>query len=180
MSRYVAFLSGMNLGGRRITNADLRTQVEQLGFTDVGTFRASGNVVLTAERGGRAAVAERLETGLLAALGYAVPVFVREAGEVRAIAAQEPFPAPLVRGSAGKLQVALLLARPDAAARRRALALATHDDQLAIAATELYWLPSGGISDSDLDLKALATVLGAMTIRTMGTIRELAAKHLAG
>jgi hypothetical protein len=45
MSRYVAFLRGMNLGGRRISNDDLRSRFEALGCEDVATFRASGNVV---------------------------------------------------------------------------------------------------------------------------------------
>ena len=42
---------------------------------------------------------------------------------------------------------------------------------------ELYWLPRGGISESDLDLKALDAALGPTTIRTKGTIDQIAAKH---
>jgi hypothetical protein len=34
--------------------------------------------------------------------------------------------------------------------------------------------------DSELDLKAIAGALGAMTVRTKGTIELLAEKHLAG
>ena len=40
MSRYVAFLRGMNLGGRRITNDALRAQFEALDCDEVATFRA--------------------------------------------------------------------------------------------------------------------------------------------
>ena len=35
MERYVAFLRGMNLGGRRIKNDELRGAFEALGFADV-------------------------------------------------------------------------------------------------------------------------------------------------
>jgi hypothetical protein len=35
------------------------------------------------------------------------------------------------------------------------------------------------MSDSELDLKALATILGSMTIRTKGTVDQIAAKHFA-
>jgi uncharacterized protein (DUF1697 family) len=41
---------------------------------------------------------------------------------------------------------------------------------------ELYWLPSGGLLESDLDLKAIEKLLGADTRRTMGTIEQIAAK----
>jgi uncharacterized protein (DUF1697 family) len=44
MARYVAFLRGINLGGRRIANDELRSHFEALGCEDVATFRASGNL----------------------------------------------------------------------------------------------------------------------------------------
>ena len=67
-----------------------------------------------------------------------------------------------------------------AAARKKALALAPDEDRLAIEGRELYWLPSGGISDSDLDLTAIDTALGEGTMRTMGTIEQIAAKYRPG
>ena len=36
MERYVAFLRGMNLGGRRIKNEELKREFEQLGLGDEG------------------------------------------------------------------------------------------------------------------------------------------------
>jgi uncharacterized protein (DUF1697 family) len=180
MPRFAAFLRGMNLGRRRISNADLRRHVEALGLADVAVFRASGNVIVTAQEGvSPDAVARRIETGLAAALGYDVPVFLRTAPQLRAIAALEPFGAERVAASSGRLQVALLRAAPSAADRRRALAHATDEDALAISGTELYWLPSGGMADSQLDLKALGAILGHSTMRTKGTIELIAAKHFA-
>jgi hypothetical protein len=90
-----------------------------------------------------------------------------------AIAAHEPFDAKQLAASKGKLQVALLTRKPGAGAKRKALGLSTREDCLAIDDRELYWLPSGGMSESELDLKALATLLGPMTwivpvIRTAG------------
>lgn len=178
MSRYVAFLRGMNLGGRRISNADLRSHFEALGCEEVATFRASGNVVFERDEP-PAKLTPRLEAGLAEALAYEVPVFLRSAEEVLAIAAREPFEAKAVEASKGKLQVALLTEEPGQAVVKKALALATDDDRLAIEDRELYWLPKGGISESELDLKAIAAALGPTTIRTKGTIDQLAAKHLA-
>jgi uncharacterized protein (DUF1697 family) len=178
MPRYAAFLRGINVGGHRVSSADLRSCVAELGFEDVAIFRASGNVVLSDEHGGGpGAVAARLEVGLAKSLGYDVPVFLRTASELQAIAVQDPFPARLVRGSAGKLQVLLLAGKPSAQTRQKVLALASDDDRLAIDGRELYWLPSGGISDSDLDLKAIESMLGKTTTRTKGTVEQIAAKH---
>jgi uncharacterized protein (DUF1697 family) len=178
MSRYVAFLRGMNLGGRRIKNEELRRHFEEMGFEEVATFRASGNVIFSASGSEtESKLAARVEKELDARLGYDVPVFLRSIEEVAAIAAQQPFAPKQVKSSKGKLQVSLLKKKPSAAAKKKALALATDDDQLAIEGRELYWLPSAGISESDLDLKALDRALGPGTIRTMGTIEQLSSKY---
>jgi uncharacterized protein (DUF1697 family) len=177
MERYVAFLRGMNLGGRRIKNDELRSEFEALGFADVACFRASGNVIFGAGEGDEAALTARIETGLEEALGYQVPVFLRSAAELLAIAAREPFEASLVAASKGKLQVAFLLDAPTKKSGSEALDLATDEDRLAIDGRELYWLPSGGISESDLDLRTLEATLGTWTMRTMGTVEQIAHRH---
>lgn len=178
MARYAAFLRGINIGNRRVKNDALRLCCEELGFADVAVFRASGNVVLDA--GGESEadeVARRLEAGLADALGFEVAVFLRSAAQVRAIARYEPFEAPELAASEGRAQVSLLAKAPSAATRRKVLALATADDRLAIRGRELYWLPAGKMSDSGLDLKAIERLLGPWTMRTKGTIVQVAAKY---
>jgi uncharacterized protein (DUF1697 family) len=178
MERYVAFLRGMNLGGRRIKNEELKREFVTLGFADVACFRASGNVIFAAGEGDEARQAARIEAGLEKSLGYAVPVFLRSAAELRSVAAQEPFEASLTAASKGKLQVAFLVGVPSEKQRKDALDLATDEDRLAIDGRELYWLPSGGMSESELDLKAIGAVLGLTTIRTKGTIDQIVTKYL--
>ena len=184
MARYAAFLRGMNVGGHRLGNAELRAHFEALGFEQVATFRASGNVVFSDERAELTAaqlrkVEERVEQGLAAALGYAVPTFVRDAREMRAIAALAPFTEAEVGALTGKQQVALLSSAPSAGAREQVLALASAEDLLAFGPRELYWQPAGGVSDSALELKLIERVLGAMTVRTRATIELVAAAHFA-
>jgi uncharacterized protein (DUF1697 family) len=170
----------MNLGKRRIKNPELKAEFDQLGFTEVATFRASGNVIFGVERKqSEAALTKKIEAGLADGLGYAVPVFLRSAAEVEAIAAREPFEPRLVAASKGKLQVLLLPGKPAAKARRAVLDLATDEDLLAIEGRQLYWLPGGGTIDSDLDLRAIDSALGKGTMRTMGTVEQIAAKHCA-
>lgn len=177
MGLYVAFLRGMNLGKRRIKNEELRAEFERLGFAGVASFRASGNLVFESPKKSEAALTKTIEAGLADGLGYEVPVFLRSGAEVAAIAAREPFDVERVAASKGKLQVSLLLEKPNAAAKGKVLALAGEEDLLAIEGRELYWLPSGGILDSELDQKAIAAALGTSTTRTMGTIEQIAAKH---
>lgn len=179
VDRYVAFLRGMNLGGRRIKNEVLRARFEELGFLEVATFRASGNVIfaLKGGGGGEGVLCKRIEEGLSEALGYDVPTFLRSAAEVEEIRAQEPFEASLLEATAGRLQVSILSSAPTAAVRERVLAMASDVDRLSIRGRELYWLPSGGTLDSALDLKAIDAILGRSTMRTKGTVDQIAAKH---
>jgi uncharacterized protein (DUF1697 family) len=179
MPRYGAFLRGMNVGGYRITNEELRGVFAAMGLGEVQSFRASGNVVFTGDEEEPAALTARIEAELERSLGYAVPTLLRAEEEVRAIAAARPFPAGVVEASGGKLQVALLLARPDPGARAEMLALETEADRLALEGRELYWLPSGGITDSQLEMKTIERHLGPMTMRTKGTIELLAERHFS-
>jgi uncharacterized protein (DUF1697 family) len=181
VAQYAAFLRGVNLGpNRRVSGAELRTAFEDMGFEDVGTFRASGNVVFGGASGSEAKLKATVEEGLLAATGMEIVVFLRSAAEMRAIAGFGPFKPGLVAKSKGKLQVSMLPKKPTAAAQKKVLALATDDDPLAFGDRELYWLPSGGQMESDLDLKAIEKLVGPSTRRTMGTMEQLTAKFFAG
>jgi uncharacterized protein (DUF1697 family) len=179
MQRYVAFLRGMNLGGRRIKNEELKREFEQLALDDVSCFRASGNVIFASKEKGEEKLKQRLEAGLGESLGYKVPVFLRSAAELEAVSALEPFDPKLVSASKGKPQVAFLPSAPKAKAKKQALALASDEDRLAIEGRELYWLPSGGISDSQLDLKTIEAAVGPWTMRTKGTVDQIVAKLTA-
>jgi uncharacterized protein (DUF1697 family) len=172
---HAAFLRGVNLGKHhRVSSAELKSVFEGVGLSDVATFRASGNVLFSGD-----ATAARIEEAIERSLGFVAAVFLRTADEVRAIAASEPFPAENVAASGGKLQVAMLPRKPTAAARKKVLALATADDALAFGARELYWLPSGGQMESELDLAAIEKLVGPTTRRTMGTVEQMAAKFFS-
>jgi uncharacterized protein (DUF1697 family) len=180
MSRYAAFLRAINVTGRRISNAELGACFETIGFRDVNVFRASGNVIFDVDGEPPAEIAARIEEGLARSLGYEVATFLRMASEVRAIADHEPFDPAHVQASGGKLQVAMLATRPASRTQEDVLALAIDEDKLAFGARELYWLPSGGTLESTLDLKMIGKLLGVTTMRTKGTVEQIAAKYFAG
>jgi uncharacterized protein (DUF1697 family) len=179
MSRYAAFLRGINVGGHRVKNTELRALFEAMGLAEVRTFRASGNVIFRADSELTNELSERIEASLEQSLGYGVATFLRTAGEFREIARAEPFAAKHVEASAGRLQVGMLDAPPAASVRKQVLALASDDDRLAFGARELYWLPSGGMLESALELKLIEQLIGPMTLRTKNTIEQIAAKHFS-
>jgi tetraacyldisaccharide-1-P 4'-kinase len=57
--------------------------------------------------------------------------------------------------------------------------MATDEDRLAFAERELYWLPSGNMRDSALKLKRVEALVGTWTMRTKGTIEQIAEKYFA-
>lgn len=172
--RYAAFLRAVNLGkNRRVTSDRLKALFEEVGAEDVATFRTSGNVVFEASRD----MVRDLEKHLEKALGHEMVIFLRTAAEVKEIAARTPFPAKAVEASKGKLQVAIFEKKPTAAVQKKALALASEEDRLSFGKRELYWLPSGGYADSALDRSALDELIGPTTVRTKGTVEQLAAKY---
>jgi uncharacterized protein (DUF1697 family) len=174
--RYAAFLRAVNVGrNHRVSSDELRAIFEGIGAEDVATFRTSGNVVFEAPRD----LAAEIETALEKTLGYDVGVFVRTARELEQIVAYRPFKPAQLKASKGKLQVSMLSAKPSAAKRKQVLALATDQDLLDFGRRELYWLPSGGTMESTLDRTTIDGLLGPTTMRTKGTVEQLAAKFFA-
>ena len=62
MSRYLAFLRAINVGGHTVKMDALRHIFESLGFTSVETFIASGNVIFEAGQQDPAALEKAIET----------------------------------------------------------------------------------------------------------------------
>lgn len=174
---WVAFLRGMNLGGRRLTNDELVAAMERCGCDRVASYQASGNVVFDDDRS-----ADELESdlpdGLAEALGYPVPVFVRTADEVRAIAEVSPVSTAPYADSRSKPQVVFLHTAPSAAVLEEVRALVPEDDALVAAGRELHWLPVTGVGASTLDFRRLDQLTGGTTIRTHATVQRLAKRFL--
>jgi uncharacterized protein (DUF1697 family) len=89
VTRYVAFLRGVNLGKRTVRSAELKAAFEAMGFAEVKTLLASGNVLFDAAsaRGLR----QKIEAGLAAAFGFPVGTVLRRRDELAAMVAADPF-----------------------------------------------------------------------------------------
>ena len=90
MTRYIALLRGINVGGKnRIQMAALRRALSESGFDQVATYIASGNVLFAAQRE-PAALEEEIETLLVARFGMPIAVVVRTHEQLRRIVADAP------------------------------------------------------------------------------------------
>lgn len=108
--RYAAFLRGINVGGhRKIKMTDLAGYFGELGYGDVRTLIASGNVLFTAERQDEGALEAAIECGLEERLGYAVDVMVRSVARLAELVERTPFP-PI--GADEHAYVSILKSRP--------------------------------------------------------------------
>jgi uncharacterized protein (DUF1697 family) len=90
VTRYVAFLRGVNVGGVNLKMADVVKAFEGAGFTGVRTILASGNVLLDS-RAKVDGVRASAEKALREAFGYDAWVLAYDIDTVRAISAAYPF-----------------------------------------------------------------------------------------
>ncbi|WP_448810177.1 DUF1697 domain-containing protein [Agromyces bauzanensis] len=70
MTRYIALLRGVNVGRITIKSGPLRDVFDELGFDDVRTVLASGNVVFTVDDADAAKLKSRIERALSERFGY--------------------------------------------------------------------------------------------------------------
>ena len=77
MTRIVAFLRGINVGGHIVKKEQLRGAFEALGFRDVTTYKQGGNVIFETKVNDLEKIRSRIEEKLQETLGYDVAVFIR-------------------------------------------------------------------------------------------------------
>ncbi len=179
-SRLFAFLRAINVGGHTVKMADLRRLFEELGFANVETFIASGNVIFDAVAQDTHALEKQIESHLQRSLGYAVATFIRSAPELAAIAQYRPFAAADLDDVGNSLSIAFLPAPPGAEAQQRLMTFRTEADDFHVQGRELYWLRRKPISESTFSGALLEKTIGMpATLRNSTTVKKLAAKYPA-
>lgn len=93
MTRYIALLRGVNVGGITVKSAPLAAVFRDLGFTEVRTVLASGNVVFETSSSSRAALKRRIEQALADAFGYDAWIVLTTVDHVREVVDAFPFDA---------------------------------------------------------------------------------------
>lgn len=89
---YVAFLRGINVGGRRVIKMEELARIfTSAGLRKVRTYIASGNVFFESASENKSALTKKIEKALRQALGYEVTVMLRTLGELENIVKRNPF-----------------------------------------------------------------------------------------
>lgn len=91
MKRYIAFLRGINIGGKnKISMASLKAGFEELGAAEVKTCLNSGNVIFSRDRNDEENFPVRLETMINEKFHLDIPVFVISKEELEDILNNAP------------------------------------------------------------------------------------------
>lgn len=179
MAVHVALLRGINVGGKnRLPMTALVEAFAAEGCTAITTYIQSGNVVFEAPAGAVTQLSTRIAARIHAAHALTVPVIVRSAVELAAIARGNPL---LAAGAAvDTLHVMFLADRPSP---RQVAALdpaRSPPDTFVVAGREIYLCCPAGVARSKLTNayfdRALATVSTSRNWRTVGKLVELSTR----
>ncbi|MDQ1638281.1 MAG: hypothetical protein QOF62_1620 [Pyrinomonadaceae bacterium] len=178
MPKFIAFLRAINVGGHVVKMDQLRQFFEALGFANIETFIASGNVIFEAKSKDTNALQLRIEKHLHKALGYEVVTLVRTLEELDQIANHRPFAESEMNRPGNTLYVGFIADNPAKAVSQKVEALATEVDDLKVAGREVYWLLRTNFSDSKLSGAIVERTLGMKaTFRNINTVRRILKKY---
>lgn len=173
MARYVALLRGINVGGnKKVSMAQLRELMEQLGYTDVATLLQSGNAVFTSKEKSPAKVIKQLETAIAKEFGFEVSVILRTRDELEAAIQANPLPG--ADDAPSQFLVMFLSDVPDKKKLQAIDPAAYLPDEFRVVGREIYARFPNSIRDSKL-----ATVLGGARLgvtptgRNWNTVKKL-------
>jgi uncharacterized protein (DUF1697 family) len=172
MERRVLLIRAINVGGTaKLPMADLRDMLGALGATDVVTYIASGNVVLSVP-GDPATFDRAVESALEARFGWWRDVISRSPQQMRAAREAHPFEVIEPKFS----YVSFLTRAPTAEAISAAEELPTGDDRWRVIGDELHLRYAAGAGQPQLNTDALHRRLGvAGTARNLTTVEKLIA-----
>ena len=90
MTRAVAFLRAINVGGHVVKKEQLLQVFESLGFKDVVPYKQAGNLIFECDGKDMEEVRLRIEQKLRSTLGYEVEAFIRGIPELQRLVEKEP------------------------------------------------------------------------------------------
>jgi uncharacterized protein (DUF1697 family) len=174
MTRYAAFLRAINVGGHTVKMDHLRELFESLGYLNVETFIASGNVIFETKEKDAAKLERKIAAYLEADLGYGVDTFVRTVQETAEIEKRCPFQPKKKEDS---VYVAFLHEPLNAAGKSTLAAVKNKMNDFAAIGCEIYWLRLN--RDDSIFLKSsLEKILKVSnTVRSMMTVSKIAGKY---
>ena len=173
MSRHIALLRAINVGGHTVKMDRLRALFEALALSNVETFIASGNLLFES-RAGAASLEKKIERHLETELGYEVTTFIRSPSELAAVTTTAAFPDATV-DSAHALWIGFLKEPPSANALAKLQSLACATDEFRVVGRDVHWLRHVTSTESKVTGATVERALGMpLTARNITTVRKLA------
>lgn len=169
MTRWIAFLRGINVGGhRKLPMADLRQIcVAKLDAQNVQTYIASGNLIFDAD-GTADELASKLREGIKGAFGFDVPILILNEATMRAVHDSCPFPR-----DAGKLVHAYLCYDDPQLDQAGVAQLKTPTEEVLVVGRTVWLFAPDGIGRSKFAAR-IETLLGTpATARNLNTINKM-------
>lgn len=157
----------------------LRHLFEAMGFSNVETFIASGNVIFDSTSKTTKALEKRIEDYLYESLGYNVATFIRSTSELADIAHYKPFKESELNAEGNALYIAFVANRPSSESKQKLLSFATAVDDFHVAGCEVYWLcRKKKMSESQFSGALLEKILAMKaTLRNCTTVKKIASKY---
>ncbi|HYN25137.1 MAG TPA: DUF1697 domain-containing protein [Pyrinomonadaceae bacterium] len=178
MPKYVAFLRAINVGGHVVKMDHLRQLFEALGFSNVETFIASGNVIFDSTSKSPKTLERKIESLLRETFGYAVAAFIRSTSELASIAEYKPFDDSELDADGNALYIAFTAHEPSTESKQKLLTFMTEVDDFQVYGREVYWLSRKKISESKFSGVQLERTLGMpATVRNANTVKRIALKY---
>jgi len=170
--RYVAFLRAINTGNRRIKMADLRALYEDLGYSDVATYIATGNIIFDSPSPPPPA---ELELPFAERFGFTSEVFLRTGEEVCSMVDAVPW-----SGDDLVVEVSLLEREPDVSQARSLEATAVAPEELVVTGREVFFLRGHGrgVPTTHKESTSMNLLDMKMTRRGMATIGRIHSRYL--
>ncbi len=174
MTTYFAFLRAINLGKRIVKSGELKKIFEDLGFENVRTYIASGNVIFESKEKDEGKLTQKIEKHLKDTLGYEVKTMLRSQAELEAVLKNNPFKKAL-EGATG--YISFLSEKPQKAAAKEIEERSSDTEIFKFKNRELYMLFHVRMSDSEFFKKPnYEKVLGvAATNRNLNTPAKMLA-----
>ena len=178
MPKYVAFLRAINVGGHIVKMDHLRQLFQTLGFSNVETFIASGNVIFDSPSKNTKTLERKIESLLGETFGYRVDTFVRSTSELANIAKYKPFDESELNADGNALYIIFTADELSAESKRKLRTFRTEVDDFQVNGREVYWLSRKKISESKVSGAQLERTMGMpATMRNANTVKRLAAKY---
>ncbi len=176
MTRFIAFLRGINVGGHTVAKDKLKAAFTDLGFVRVSTYKQSGNVIFETATADIKLNRAKIECKLGDVLGFDAPTFLRTIPQLKTIIEQDVFSGQNKEGNS--FLVTFLQSVPSAFPLKLPTTIPKSTAQIiAIKDAEVYSITHGG-GEGALPNPFIEKILGIKaTTRNINVINEILGKY---